>query len=164
MTCGLDEETKKGLIEKYLSPENCPLIKPPLINPEVKIAISESIIRRDERLSQVQHQIAAGLSAIGLALTRMLDKQAVEGNKEDIQLLSDAGRLLANVNSESPRSRRGLIALNLNKELKETLVSTPISKLLFGNDLTTNLQIKLFRKTTEVHSHRSQQEPGGMDF
>lgn len=136
------------------------MIKPPLINPEVKIAISESIIRRDERLSQVQHQIAAGLSAIGLALTRMLDKQAVEGNKEDIQLLSDAGRLLANVNSESPRSRRELIALNLNKELKET----SISKLLFGNDLTTNLQIKLFRKTTEVHSHRSQQEPGGMDF
>lgn len=135
MTGGLDEETKKGLIEKYLPPENCPLIKPPIINPEVKIAISESIIRRYERLSQVQHQIAAGLSAIDLSLTRMLDKQEVEGNKEDIQLLSDAGRLLANVHHSESRSRRELIALNLNKELKDTLVSTPISKLLFGNDL-----------------------------
>ncbi|VEN58033.1 unnamed protein product [Callosobruchus maculatus] len=132
---GLEEDTKKVLVDRYLPPSNCMAVTPPIMNPEVKIACSESVMRRDERISQVQHQIAAGLSAIGLALTRMLNKQEVEDNKDDIRLLSDAGRLLANVHHSESRSRRELIALNLNKELKETLVSTPISKFLFGNDL-----------------------------
>ncbi|VEN49584.1 unnamed protein product [Callosobruchus maculatus] len=118
---GLEEDTKKVLVDRYLPPSNCMAVTPPIMNPEVKIACSESVMRRDERISQVQHQIAAGLSAIGLALTRMLNKQEVEDNKDDIRLLSDAGRLLANVHHSESRSRRELIALNLNKELKETL-------------------------------------------
>lgn len=135
LTRGLDEETKDVLINKYLPPENCQGINPPIINPEVKIAISESVIRRYTRLMQTQQQIASSLSAIGLALTTMLDKEEGEKNRDYIELLSNAGRLLANVHFSESKSRRELIALNLNKELKETLVSTPISGLLFGNNL-----------------------------
>lgn len=134
LASGLDEEACKQLGNKYPTPENCKLIKPPSINQEVRMALSESVLRRDARLASLQQQVAASLSAIGLALTHML-KETGGGNKTHIELLSDAGRLLANVHYSESVSRRELIALNLNKDLKEVLTSTPIAESLFGNDL-----------------------------
>ncbi|XP_031340928.1 uncharacterized protein LOC116169038 [Photinus pyralis] len=133
LTHGLDETTQKTLLDDYLPPENCPLLRPPTVNPEVKLAVSDSVIRRDGRLVALQHHVAASMSAIGLVLTKLLSD--TDKNRESIQKLSDASRLLANVHHLESVSRRELIALNLNKELKETLVNTPIGDLLFGTDL-----------------------------
>lgn len=72
LASGLDEEACKQLGNKYPTPENCRLIKPPSINQEVRMALSESVLRRDARLASLQQQVAASLSAIGLALTHML--------------------------------------------------------------------------------------------
>ena len=56
------------------------------------MAIAESVSRRDARLSQLQQQLGASLSAIGVALTDML-KEEGKDNRNYIELLSDAGRL-----------------------------------------------------------------------
>lgn len=105
----------------------------------MKLAVSDAVIRRDNRLVQLQQQVSASLSAIGLTLTQMVGDKSRD-NKEYIQLLSDAGRLLANIHYSESVSRRELIALNLNKELKETLTNTPINGLLFGNDLDSRIK------------------------
>ncbi|KAJ8909299.1 hypothetical protein NQ315_011258 [Exocentrus adspersus] len=92
LSSGLEEQSRDNLMEKYLSPENCPLLNAPTVNPEVKAAVQEAILRRDARLAHLQQQIGASLSAIGLALTSMLKNK--DGDKQYIEMLGDAGRLL----------------------------------------------------------------------
>lgn len=159
LATGLDEETRNKIINKYVTPENCPLMNPPNVNPEVKVAVPESVLKRDARLAQLQQQVGASLSAVGLALTNMLKEN--ESNKEYIQILSDAGRLLANIHHSESMSRRDLIAINLNKEIKDTLTNTPVNNLLFGTDLENRIktvkdleksgqQLKIQKKTSKV--------------
>ncbi|KAJ8913473.1 hypothetical protein NQ315_013853 [Exocentrus adspersus] len=138
LSSGLEEQSRDNLMEKYLSPENCPLLNAPTVNPEVKAAVQEAILRRDARLAHLQQQIGASLSAIGLALTSMLKNK--DGDKQYIEMLGDAGRLLANIHHSESLSRRELISINLSRELKEPLTSTPITGLLFGTDLETRIK------------------------
>lgn len=149
LTSGLDDTIRGELATKYLPPENCSYLSPPYVNPEVKGAIAESVSRRDTRLSQLQQQLGASLTAVGMALTGML-KEEGRDNKNYIQLLSDAGRLLSNIFHSESLSRRDLIAINLNKELKDTLADTPITEFLFGNDLDTRIKtVKELEKSAE---------------
>ncbi|KAF2880843.1 hypothetical protein ILUMI_25332 [Ignelater luminosus] len=71
--------------------------------------------------------VGARLAAIGNATSLML-KVKGGGNRVLIELLSDSGRLLAGLHGE-------LACLNLNKNIKETLISSPIGEWLFGGDL-----------------------------
>nr|CAH7741145.1 unnamed protein product [Callosobruchus chinensis] len=84
------------LLGKYTPPKNCPLIKGPHLNPEVKTAISEAVYKRDQRLRTLQHQIGAGLTCIGTVLSLVLQEEG-GGNRRYIELLSDAGKLLADI-------------------------------------------------------------------
>nr|CAH7729121.1 unnamed protein product [Callosobruchus chinensis] len=61
---GMKEETRVELIRKYLPPEDMKAIVPPKINPEVKVAIQANAIQRDNRLSKIQEQLAAVISAL----------------------------------------------------------------------------------------------------
>ncbi|KAJ8977521.1 hypothetical protein NQ317_003028 [Molorchus minor] len=128
LTSGLDDTVQKALLEKYLPQRT------------VKIAVADSVIRRDTRLVALQQQVAASMSALGMVVTTLLSDP--EANRDHIQQLSDAGRLLANIHHLESVSRRELIALNLNKNLKDTLTNTPISDLLFGTDLDNRLRAK----------------------
>nr|CAI5836119.1 unnamed protein product [Callosobruchus analis] len=56
LSSGLAVETKENIIKKYLPPENCQELSPPLINPKVKRASPENSVRRDARIAQVQQQ------------------------------------------------------------------------------------------------------------
>lgn len=129
-------DTKQDIIKKYSVPANLPLLTVPKLNPEVNVALSTQIqvIRRDARLVQKQEQLAAGLSAIGEALSIML-KERGEGNRKCIELLSDAGRLLCDFHHVETITRRDLISINLNKDLKDTLSDAPVDNFLFGETL-----------------------------
>jgi hypothetical protein len=45
---GLSKEARKELIQKYRLPSNCLQIGAPAINPEIKAALNENIIKRDQ--------------------------------------------------------------------------------------------------------------------
>nr|CAI5825252.1 unnamed protein product [Callosobruchus analis] len=53
---GLKEEARVELVKKYLPPENLKAIVPPKMNPEVKVAIQDNTLKRDNRLSALQEQ------------------------------------------------------------------------------------------------------------
>lgn len=76
----------------------------------------------------------AGLTAIGSVISDLL-KQEGGGNKEIIEKLSDAGRLLSDLHYTENACRKELILLNLNKELKDTLSEAPSDEWLFGENL-----------------------------
>ncbi|KAF2899419.1 hypothetical protein ILUMI_06755 [Ignelater luminosus] len=109
---GLSLEDHAKLIAKHLPPENCLLLGVPKLDLEMVTAVSEPIAKRDDRLNQLQKLVGAILTAIGNAISLMLKKEGGESC-----------------------SRRKLVCLILNKEIKETLNSSPIGERLFGGDL-----------------------------
>nr|CAI5850807.1 unnamed protein product [Callosobruchus analis] len=133
-------DKQKALIDKYPPPDNAPLLGPPQLNRVVNQAISESVNRRDERLASLQRQLGASLSAIGLVVSDML-KEGEGSNKEHIEKLSDAGRLIADLHHAESTSRKELVSLNLNKDWKEVLGSSPTDQWLFGLDLEERLKL-----------------------
>nr|CAH7752859.1 unnamed protein product [Callosobruchus chinensis] len=137
---GMKEETRVELIKRYLPPENMTAIVPPKINPEVRMAIKENTLRRDNRLSKVQEQLAAVISAL-VQFTSDLTKKGGEENLSYIATTNDALRLLCDVFHHESVSRRELLLLNVNKDLKETLKNTAISEFLFGTELETQYRL-----------------------
>lgn len=131
---GLNEETKQGLLKKYLPPENFQQIQPPKINPEVRVAVAENTVRRDARLAAQQKQIGTAISIIASVMTKMIQGGVTE-NKAYIEMLNDSGRLLSDAFHTESVSRRDLLAINLNKDLKDTLKITPINDFLSETDL-----------------------------
>lgn len=111
-------------MRKFPYPENCISLAPPNLNPLVISASSESVIRRDKRLSDIQAQISAAISAIGLAVTTFLKRRGERDvGAGAIQQLGEAGRLLTDLFYQETLSRRELAALNLS--LKDNNFSSP---------------------------------------
>ncbi|KAJ8929698.1 hypothetical protein NQ314_017592 [Rhamnusium bicolor] len=133
---GLEEAEKSNLSSKYPVPENCTQLEAPKLNLEVQAVVTETASRRDIRLMQVQNQIGTSLAALGKALSLILEEEG-RGRRHlsMIQSLSDAGRLLSDVYFIQSSSRRDLVSLNLNKELKETMNKVNLDGWLFGENL-----------------------------
>lgn len=137
---GLGEKTREELIKKYPVPRNCPILVPPKLNVEIKAAVTEFSVKRDERLATFQTQLAAGIAAVGKALTSIVE-DAEPGNKlAIIESLNDSGRLLADLHQQHSQSRRSLLSLNLKKEVLETLNMVPVDGWLFGENVTERLR------------------------
>lgn len=131
---GIGEEERKNLVDKYPTPGNALRLRAPKLNDIVVKACSESTIKRDARLVQLQNQIAASVTAIGGVITLMLNEDG-GGNKSHLQPLCDAGRLLTDVLNMEATSRKQLVSYQLDKNLKDTLVASPSDEWLFGTDL-----------------------------
>ncbi|KAJ8940763.1 hypothetical protein NQ317_011138, partial [Molorchus minor] len=121
--------------KKYPPATNCPRIAPPRIKPRNKSAVSDSTIRRDKRLTEFQDQIGATLSALGKALTVLLGEERKGSNLHLIELISDVGRIMADLHHTQSESRRVLVGQSLNKNFKDTLVDTSLDGWLFGDNL-----------------------------
>lgn len=72
---GLNADERKKTLEKYPPPSNCMLLKAPALNLEVRAAVTDSVLRRDERLAQLQDQIGGSLSCISSVVTMMLKEE-----------------------------------------------------------------------------------------
>lgn len=96
---GLPEEEKSLLLKKYGIPENCSVINPPKINPEVKASLQEAVITRDSRLVEKQEKVAVCLAVLGTTLSNLLKGQSVD-KLTLLERLSDTERLLADLQRE----------------------------------------------------------------
>lgn len=138
LTTGLKKETRKDLLEKYLIPENCKNIDAPILNPETKAALSETLVKKDKAIESKQKQRAAALSSLGEALTCLFDL----GFKETsvIKPLLDAARLICDLQHHDSLIRRSFICSTLKKEVKDQLYNTEIDKYLFSEKLADTLK------------------------
>ncbi|XP_037301966.1 uncharacterized protein LOC115454477 [Manduca sexta] len=128
---GLKEDTKIQIIKKYDTPKNLPLLIPPKLNEEVVAAMNDSGIKRDRRIAEQQVVLGAAVTCIAKVLNNIICLD----NKENIEILSDSGRLLCDLYYNNCMTRRSLILPGLNKEMKELMEKTPISEYLFGDKL-----------------------------
>lgn len=142
---GLKDEIRQTLLDKFPSPINFKHLTSPKLNVEVKDAVNTQILRRDTRLSEVQQQISASLIAIGSVISNMLEGEGGK-NRECIETLSNACKLLADVHYKETLSRRELILLNLSQDFKDTLKDAPIGDYLFGENLDERVNVARNRK------------------
>ncbi|KAL4703085.1 hypothetical protein ACJJTC_018122 [Scirpophaga incertulas] len=87
-TSGLASELRKELQSKYVVPSNCPLIGAPSLNPEVKAAITDSVLKRDQSIEGKQKQLAVAISCVTEAITLLMSND--KKDPAQLQLLMDA--------------------------------------------------------------------------
>ncbi|KAL0128600.1 hypothetical protein PUN28_003755 [Cardiocondyla obscurior] len=121
---GLPTKKTKLLFKKFPLPNNCINLDLPKLNPEIKICLPESVVKRDVRISEKQQIITASLAAI-INLMRF----------EVADSLNGAIRLLTDLQFNESITRRSLILKNLDSSVKEMLLSTVADEWLFGKGL-----------------------------
>ncbi|XP_074042619.1 uncharacterized protein [Leptinotarsa decemlineata] len=62
---GLSKEQREELAKKYPIFGNCPLLKPPQLNPEIQSCLDSKALRHDQFLENLQLQLGHALSASG---------------------------------------------------------------------------------------------------
>lgn len=132
-TLGLGKEIRKELTERYLIPANSVLIGAPLLNAEIKAAVTETVLKRDKGIEGRQSQLATAISGLARVITEEL--QDKNKNKERLKQLMDVCRILCNIQYAESVTRRNFAIFSINKDLKEHLTDTKIDKYLFGENL-----------------------------
>lgn len=160
-TNGLEKETKTELGKKYLLPENCQFLEPPKINPEIKAAVSDQVLKRDQALEMQQNYLGQATACIGKALNILVMNSKEKGCIEATTVISDAGRMLCDLFHKESMSRRHLLQFALNKHTKDIVANTKVGKHLFGENLAEELKAgKAVNKTgVEIKYNKPQPKP-----
>lgn len=145
---GLPKEEREKLIKEHAPPKNCVLIDPPKLNEEVKVSIMEPSKKRDNRIVDKQKKITACIALMGSSIVDIINNN--KADKENpilspvqitiIKKLSEATRLLADLQRDETMTRRSLILATINNPQKETLESSTADEWLFGEKLNERLK------------------------
>ena len=76
---GLPKDIKQKLMKKYPTPKNCPTLKAPALNAEIKSLLGTGR-KKDFYQTVSQNQLGTAIGVLGKALSLILDKQ--KGNVE----------------------------------------------------------------------------------
>lgn len=133
VTNGLSKDTRKELQNKYLLPGNCTLIDAPTLNPEIKAAVSETVLKRDKGIELKQKMLGSAISCIGGAISTLLEKD--DKDTALIKMLMDACRIICDCQNIDSTTRRNFVLYNLKKEMRDQLQKSKIDTALFGSDL-----------------------------
>ena len=141
---GFSKEFKEPLMKKYPFPANCPMLKAPLINPEIKSTMTHISMKKDNFQQISQNQLGAAIYAIGSALSLILGKNNDSDNNEIftklISYLGDGGRLLSDLHHGISLTRRAFIIPGLNYTAKSVAENSKIDTLLFGQEFSERLK------------------------
>lgn len=137
-TIGLSKEERKEMTTKYFIPKNCKLVGAPALNPEIKAALSETVVKRDAVIEQKQKLMASAISSLGEAITLVLSSK--DKNTELLRLLMDTGRTICDCQYHETNVRRNFITFAVKKDMKESLQNTKIDSFLFGQNLAETLK------------------------
>lgn len=130
---GLAKEVRDRLLKEYLIPINCDLLVSPVLNPELKAALSDFMVKRDASLIAKQNQIGIALAALSRAIDIIINKKTETSNI--LKPLGDACRILCDSHYGDTKTRRGFVVSAINTDMKETLIETTRDKFLFGSNV-----------------------------
>jgi hypothetical protein len=146
---GLAKESKDGLLNKTLIPENFQLAKAPKLNAEVASILTDSTRNRDKRLEKSQNQL-------GLVVARVvnLTTQLIDGDMDKLEIikqLSELNQILLDLHYEETMNRRRLIIPLLDKGFWNIIKDVKRDTYLFSESLGENIKIS---KTIEKSSQQ----------
>lgn len=118
--------------------ENCLLFKAPILNPEVKAAVSDLLQKKDFSFAARQEQIGVALSALARAMDTLLTEKS-DFKQDLIKHINNACRILCEK-----------IFSSLNNKIKNTLKEEKHCEHLFGEELGEKLRAtKAIRKSNQ---------------
>nr|CAI5821183.1 unnamed protein product [Callosobruchus analis] len=137
LTNGLSKEKLLELHARHVIPDNCPLLAPPKINPEIELALTAAYITQDRCHQRFQNQISGGLRALGKDMNTLLERSADASTicpNDVLPHLVDAGRIFTDLFHDVSITRLQLITQTLSKTKKDTAGHTKSDEFLFGRD------------------------------
>ncbi|XP_071479032.1 uncharacterized protein [Diadema antillarum] len=127
----LEDKAIEETVEKYPPPSNCPHLDTPKVNAPIWEHLQSVTRNRDLKLQRVQKCLTRGIGA----LLRSLDARDISESQQD------ALALLSNAHFELNCVRKELIKPDINSEYVHLCKpSTPVTQLLFGDDLTRQMK------------------------
>lgn len=131
---GLNKDVKSQLLDTYPRKGNC-LIYTPKLNPEVETFVSETSKRRDKYLYLDQELSGASLSALGEAITMILESDNEGITKHDLlKLLVDSGKLMCELFNQLTKVRKAFIYPGMDKNARTLLANASTGEFLFGSE------------------------------
>ena len=136
-----DQLKEKG--EKYPRPANCDKVVSSRVNPEIWAKLPRAVRGDDHELFRVQNQLSTVTNLVVKA-TDMLLKAKSDPKRLQIddlvRMSTDAVALISHASHELAQRRRELIKPHLHRDYIELCShEVPVTSLLFGNDLQTEL-------------------------
>ncbi|KAH9641144.1 hypothetical protein HF086_013001 [Spodoptera exigua] len=135
---GLSRENRNQLLNTYLVSNNCKLIGAPVLNPELKAALSEPVIKRDKAIEAKQKVTAAAIACLGQVISLTISSKEKDTNL--LRLLMDTSRMLCDCQHSDTLTRRNYVISSIKKDMKESLLSAKTDTFLFGDKLPDTLK------------------------
>ncbi|CAH1112494.1 unnamed protein product [Psylliodes chrysocephalus] len=107
---GLNIDDREELLKKYPHPQNFVSLCSPKVNPEINEAIDAATKKRDEKLQSNQKIMVAAISALGKALTFLIDENKENTPLSLIEPINDASKLVAELFKDQTLVRQSLIS------------------------------------------------------
>lgn len=149
LTKGLAKDVKESLMMNYLIPINCNFLQAPALNPEVKAALPDPLVKRDMSLLYKQKQLGMALSALATATNMVISNEA--SKQKILKPLSDACRILCDSHFTETKTRRNFVISSINAKLKSALIESNRDTLLFGENVSEKLKAaKTIQQTGEA--------------
>lgn len=137
-TTGLTKEARKVLKEKYLTPSNCKLIDPPVLNGEIKAAVSDTMTRRDKSIEEGQKDLTVAIACLSEVLSNLISTK--DKDMKMVKTLMDACKILCDCQHAHSKTRKQFILTALKTEMKSQLQNTKIDQYLFSENLADTLK------------------------
>lgn len=129
---GFPEEDKKTILGKY--PRKGELfVEAPKVNLEIVSVLTDIAKKRDGHFVDTQNAVGSALSALGAAISMILNEPEDEIDSETlITYLCDAGKLMTDIFHEHSVARKSFITPLLSKSVKPTVDATKPDEWLYG--------------------------------
>ncbi|XP_011865448.1 PREDICTED: uncharacterized protein LOC105560706 [Vollenhovia emeryi] len=132
MKDGLPEAKKKQILELYSRKEEF-YTEAPKLNTDIIPALTDIAKKRDEHFVNTQNCVGTAISALGAAISMILETPEEGIDQEKFSdLLCHAGQLLTEIFHEHSIARKSFITPLLNKSLKPTLDTTVSDEWLYS--------------------------------
>ncbi|XP_047025956.1 uncharacterized protein LOC124634425 [Helicoverpa zea] len=139
---GIKDQTKNEILKAYNVPDNLRVAQAPTLNPEIRAAVNESALKRDDILIDKQKILSVVITSLANTITSVLTTTSIDETFkcQMLKCLSDAGRLLCHAHYDETQTRRNFLLSCLNKEIKDSVKDLKRDHMLFGTDLQDNLK------------------------
>nr|XP_034194190.1 uncharacterized protein LOC117610664 [Osmia lignaria] len=129
---GYPEDKKKNILETYPRKDDF-YTEAPKVNIEIGPVMTEVALKRDEHFAETQNCIGSAISALGAAVSMILEEPEDGIDQEALmKYLCDTGKLLTDVFHQQSKARRAFITPLMNKSVKPTVDATKADEWLYG--------------------------------
>lgn len=146
---GLGKEAREEILKRYPTPKNFAQCVAPKLNPEIKIIMSETSLKRDSRIVYRQNLTGKLITCLGKSLSKILKGNIM--TKELIAEISDGAKIASEIFFQDSSSRRFFALAGATKTVKESVKNSKSDDFLFGSDCAERIKsAQALKKTGDV--------------